>query len=347
MTRLGIGFISIFTTKEEGPIVEDLIRLGVKSYIVKERGFLGLRYIQTFLKILKSEKVDLLHLNTLTPFCKYAGIAGFLRRIPIVWVVRENPLISRSRRLKFWLRLLSSKILFVDKDTREKLLGSEMNGNVEVIYNGVDVDTFRPFESKLLFNMFNIDFNERLIGYVGLITRRKGLEYLVRALSIVKKDYGRSKLIIIGGYKNTDEAYFLEIKNLIKELSLEKDVYFTGVLSDIREALSSLDVVVLPSLEERCSRSLLESLASAKAAIATRVGGTPEIIEHETSGLLVNPRNEEEIAEGILRLLLDNKLRQKIEKNGRLRAEEIFNIKNYINKMRSLYLSLNNPKCNP
>jgi hypothetical protein len=101
MTRLGNHFVSFFATKEEGPILQWAEKADIKSYMVKQRGFLGLSYISRFTKLMRAEKIDIVHLNTLTPFCKYAGIASFLQNIPIVWVVRENPLISRSRRLAF------------------------------------------------------------------------------------------------------------------------------------------------------------------------------------------------------------------------------------------------------
>ena len=275
MTMLGDPFIPFFAAKEEGPIMERAGKSGIKTFIIKKRGFLGLSYIARFMKIMRSGKFDLVHLNTLTPFCKYAGIASIIRNIPVVWVVRENPLISRSRRLAFWLKLLSSKIVFVDRDTKEKLLHDQASAKVRTIPNGVDTNYFVPSQSDFLFKRFHIEPETKLIGYIGLITKRKGLEYLIRALSDIKKQYRKVKLIIIGWHTSNDSEYFAGIKALIKELSLEDDIHFTGVLADIREALNSLDIVVLPSLEERCSRTLLEAMASAKPVIATRVGGTP------------------------------------------------------------------------
>lgn len=341
IANLENDFIPVFASSENGPIVEELNKLGIKSYIVAEKGILGFRYIARFLNIIKSEKIDLIHLNTLTPFCKYAGIAGFLKRIPIVWAVRENPLISRSRRLRFWLKRLSSKIIFVDKDTKEKLLDKEMSDKADVIYNGVALDRFKPFKSDFLFKTLNINPDEKLAGYIGLITKRKGIEYLIKAIPLIKKTYNEKfKVIIIGWHKSGDEAYFLEIKGLIKELSLEKDIYFTGMLSDVRDALNSLDIVVLPSLEERCSRTLLESLACAKPVAATNVGGTPEIIDNNINGILVEPENEKELADAVSRLLSDDGLRQKMGMNGRIKAEKLFDIKGNMQKIKNIYLQV-------
>ncbi|MGB9715904.1 MAG: glycosyltransferase family 4 protein [Thermodesulfovibrionales bacterium] len=341
MTRLGNGFLPVFATKEEGPVTERLKELGIAYYTLEEKGFLGFKYISKFIKIIKSEKIDILHLNTLTPFCKYAGIAGFLLRIPVVWFVRENPMISRSKRLKFWLKHLSNSIVFVDHDTKNKLLPDFPHTNV--IYNGVDMEIFKPSRNDFLFNKLNIDTSKRLIGYIGLITERKGIEYLIRAMPLIKKNYSNIKLILIGGYKNNEYEYYLKIKRLIEDLSLKEDIYFIGAISSIptiRDAINSLDIIVLPSLEERCSRSLLESLACGKAVVATRVGGTPEIIDDGINGILVEPMNEIQIADAVLHLLNNDDLRINIGKNARIKAERFFDIKDNIKRIRELYLNL-------
>jgi glycosyltransferase involved in cell wall biosynthesis len=344
MTRLGNGFLPIFATKEEGPVTKRLKELGITYYTLEKKGFLGFQYIANFIKIIKSEKIDILHLNTLTSFCKYAGIAGFLLRIPIVWFVRENPMISRSKRLRFWLKMLSSEIIFVDRDTREKLL-PDKKSHIEIIYNGVDLDIFRPFKSTVLFDNFNVDAGNRLIGYIGLITQRKGLEFLIKAFLLIKEKYNKCQLIIIGGYKKDDEAYFSMIMELIKELHLESDIFFTGELSDISYPINSLDIIVLPSLEERCSRTLLESLAAAKAVVATKVGGTPEIIDDGINGILVEPENENQIADAVLRLLSNYELRDMMGKNARLKAEKFFDIRENTKRIRELYCHLGKQAC--
>jgi L-malate glycosyltransferase len=344
MTRLGDDFLPVFATKEKGPVTGWLKEAGIKYYTLQKKGFLGIKYIFNFVKIMKSEKIDILHLNTLTPFCKYAGIAGFLLRIPVVWFVRENPMISRSKRLRFWLKMLSSKIIFVDRDTRETLL-PDKRSRIEIIYNGVDLDIFRPFKSTVLFDKFDIDAGNRLIGYIGLITQRKGLEYLIKAFSLIKEKYNKCQLIIIGGYKKNDESYFSGIMELIKELHLESDIFLTGELSDISYPLNSLDIIVLPSLEERCSRTLLESLATAKAIVATKVGGTPEIIDDGINGILVEAKNEKQIADAVLRLLSNNKLRDMMGKNARIKAEKIFDIRENMKRIRELYYHLGKQAC--
>jgi|YNPNPStandDraft_1061719.scaffolds.fasta_scaffold00261_17 Glycosyltransferase len=340
ITRINENFIPFFVTKENGPIINELKRHQVKTYIIEKKGFLGIQYIKSFLKIIDREKIDLIHLNTLTPFCKYAGIAGFIKRIPIVWFVRENPLISRSKRLKFWLKKVSSKIVFVDKDTMNKLMDKDELKKVELVYNGVDTSYFKPEKSELLIKSFKIEPENKLIGYIGLITERKGIEYLIKAFEKVKQEYKRCKLIIIGSYKKEDEFYYKKLLELIKTLNLKNEIYLTGNIWDIKDAINNLDIVVLPSLEERCSRVLLESISCAKPVVASNVGGNPEIIQNGLNGLIVPPEDNDELAKAILKFLTNEKLAEEMGKNGRLIAEKYFDININIQKIKRIYIEL-------
>jgi len=337
ITRINENFIPFFATKENGPIINELESYKVKTYIIEKKGFLGIQYIKSFLKIIDREKIDLIHLNTLTPFCKYAGIAGFIKRIPIVWFVRENPLISRSKRLKFWLKRVSSKIVFVDKDTMNKLMNKDDLKKVELVYNGVDTSYFRPENSEFLIKSFNIEPDNKLIGYIGLITERKGIEYLIKAFDKVKQEYKKCKLIIIGGYKKGDENYYKKLRELTKTLNLESDIYFTGLIRDIKDAINNLDIVVIPSLEERCSRVLLESISCAKPVVTTNVGGNPEIIKNGFNGIIVPPADNDDLAKAILNFLNNEKLAEQMGKNGRLIAEKYFDININIQKIKRIY----------
>lgn len=338
MTKLGESFTPVFATAEGGPILNRLRDRGIACHVLGEKGFLGAAYVKAFMKILDAERIDLLHLNTLTPFSKYAGIAGFITRRPVVWVVREDPRISRSRRLRPWLRLLATRIVFVDHDTRRALLSGDRSA--EVIPNGVDTDTFTPFPSDHLRRSLQIDQDQRLIGYAGSITPRKGIEYLITALHLVKESFPNVKLILVGPEAQGDRTYGAHLRDLIGVHGLKGDVCFTGPLSEMPEVLNSLDLVVLPSLDERCSRVLLEAIACGKAVVATRVGGTPEIVSDGFNGILVPPKDPAALADALARLLTDDALRRTLGMNGRHRAVEVFGMTSQVQRMRDLYLGV-------
>jgi len=191
-------------------------------------------YHQVF-KIIKEHSIDVLHLNSLTNICKYAGIAGYLAGIPIIWFVREDPLAKKSQRLAFWLKTLSAKIVFVDNNTRLTLLGDKTHNKVEVIPNGVDLTYYKPEKSDFLFNLFGIDQNCILIGYIGSIVERKGVKYLIEAFKDIKDLYNNVKLIIIGTYITKYKDYYNHIKELVSKYNLDKHIYFTGAIKNVKE----------------------------------------------------------------------------------------------------------------
>lgn len=337
MTHIKDDFIPLFATKEEGPLILKLKERGIKTYIVNPKFLYGLPCIIKFIKIINDNKINLIHLNSLTNICKYAGIAGYIMKVPIIWVVREDPMVKRSQKLKFWLKKIASKIIFVDHDTRLKLLGNEAQKKVEVIPNGIDVNYFKPEKSDFLNNLLKIDHNYTLIGFIGTIIERKGVKYLTEAFRDIKTTNNAVKLIIIGTYKEKYISYFKEIKKMVYDYSLENDIHFTGSIENVKDAINSLDIIVLPSLDERCSRTLLECIACAKPIIATNVGGNPEIIKDGFNGILIEPKNFKQIAHALNILITNKNMRNELGSYGRKLAENNFDLKININKMRNIY----------
>jgi glycosyltransferase involved in cell wall biosynthesis len=157
------------------------------------------------------------------------------------------------------------------------------------------------------------DHGKRVL-YVGRLSPVKGVQYLIRAMKQVHDTIPDAKLIIIGHGR---ERKMLE--TLSKELGIQKHVQFSGevphekVLSFMQQA----DVFVLPSLSEGFPMVIVEALACGLPVVASRVGGMPEIITNDTNGYLVEAKDAEALAEKILVLLQDEKLRKKISDNNK------------------------------
>ncbi len=334
--RLPEGYSAVFATRESGPLIERIAARDIPSYVVTDKGPLGLGYIKTFTEIIRRERIDLVHLNTLTPFSKYAAIAATATGRPVVWFIRENPFISRSRRLRPWLRKLATRIVFVDLCTMNGLFDGHPPANAETVHNGVDLDAFSPAPSDYLHKRFEIPEGAPVVGYVGQITERKGVEHLVRAMPGILGPHPDARLVLVGGH-TPEEGYLETVESSILELSLGSNVHLTGPLDDVRPALRGIDIVALPSLEERCSRALIEALAAAKPAVATNVGGNPEVVEHGHNGLLVEPSSPAALQEAITRLLDNPALRASMGRNGRLKAEREFDVVRNAKRIIKIY----------
>lgn len=181
-----------------------------------------------------------------------------------------------------------------------KVLEKRTKKPLIIIPNGIDLKDY-TFNSKIdIHNDLNIPLDEKIIVFVGRLHPIKGLNYLIKALHLIKSKNYKLALLIIG--RGSEQS---KLKNLVNEYNLNTDVYFIGEVKnkEIPNYLSSCDIFVLPSLSEGFPIVILEAMASGLPIVATNVGGLPDIIEENLNGFLIEPRNPDEIANKIIFLL--------------------------------------------
>jgi glycosyltransferase involved in cell wall biosynthesis len=133
-------------------------------------------------------------------------------------------------------------------------------------------------------------------------------------MKTVHQELPEAKLILVG---DGEEREHLE--TLTDGLGIRECVEFAGRVphEKVEDYMSQAEVFVLPSLSEGFPVTILEAMACGLPVVATRVGGVPDIIEDGTNGYLVDTMNQEQIAEALLKLLQDEKLRKDISGNNR------------------------------
>ncbi|MBI5788219.1 MAG: glycosyltransferase family 4 protein [Candidatus Schekmanbacteria bacterium] len=333
-------FTPVFVSGEQGPILERALSLGITSYVIDKKGWLGLGYIGGFYKILKKERIDLLHLNTLTSYYKYPALAAKLCGIPIVWLVREDPESKRGKRLFPWIKRLADIIVTVSYDTRDKMFPQAIPPNVRVVHNGIDLQEFRPRPNDFLRRKFNISAQVKLVGTISSLEERKGVEYLLRAVPLIKKHCTDFRLMVIGEDRSRRQNYLHKMQQIIEEEGIGPDVILTGALENIPAVMNSLDIFVLPSLWEGLARTLLEALACGKPIVATKAGGNPEQVENGVNGFLTPLKDPTGLAEAIISLLVNDEQRLKFGKAARKKAEGEFDLNNNVAQIENIYHQL-------
>lgn len=176
-------------------------------------------------------------------------------------------------------------------------------GNYRIIPNGVDTNHFTPGEENYKF------FNEIL--FVGRIEPRKGLQFLIDSIPIVKKEIPEVRLTVVGGgYKELKLNITEEAKDMIK---------FLGFLApkDLPGIFRRASLFMSPAITgESFGIVLLEAMASGTPVIASDIPGYRCVIEDEKNGLLVPPGDSEGIANAIIRLMKDKDLRASLIEEG-------------------------------
>lgn len=209
------------------------------------------------------------------------------------------------------------------------------------IYNGVDVDRFCParFGRAPLPIADFVSSSTVVIGTVGRLTAVKDPLTLVRAfvrlLESVPTARKRLRLVVVG-----DGPLRVDIETLLESANATDIVWLAGKRDDIPELLRGFDIFALPSLTEGISNTLLEAMATALPVVATKVGGTPELVIEGVTGTLVPAADVDALAHALRIYVEQPDLRRKHGRAGRERAECEFDIGRMVRNYQTVYDAL-------
>ena len=336
-------FIPHFTCSKEGPFIDELKKIKITPDFVQ---FPGIRWpnpvqiyntVRNLIDIIKKRQINLIHSNQ--PRSNLFGaIAAKIKSVPIVWHERclERGRFDSDNIFSF----LPDRIICNSSAVRNRFTKEKIDTKIKTILNGVDLREFDPeLNGRVIRKEFNIGEDELIIGTVGRIDPEKGYEYFLESARIILQDFKNIRFLVVGGAFNNPS-----LEKSLYEMSVEKGIdkktIFTGFRRDIPQILASMDVVVLPSGIDACSRVLFESMAMRKPLVATNVGGTPEVVQEGVTGLLVKPGDSSEMAKCIMKLLNNKNLAEQYGNAGRKRVEAMFTIERNIKETENVYLEL-------
>jgi glycosyltransferase involved in cell wall biosynthesis len=294
-----------------------------------------LKYFKTLRIIsltLRKRHFDLIYSNSGLP-CQIGLPLSKLFRIPIlVHLHAPHPL----RYAWMWLFKYADKVLFVSHYIKEQLTSKvKLKGHAAVAYNGVDCDyVFHPVERRDFRMKAELGWaeNDIVIGQVGSLIRRKGLDILIKAFYRLRtmRRGDEVKLLIIG-----DGSLRRELEAQVTNLGIGEKVRFTGETDHpSRYYQHAIDINVLASRSEAFPLSLLEASACGVPNVCTRCEGMIEGVIDGSTGLHFEKENSEDLADK-LRILIENpSLCRKMGKNGRRLVERNFSAENYARRIQ-------------
>lgn len=281
----------------------------------------------------------------------FALPAARVIRTPIVVSIRDNgDLWSQAQRRALRLVCRSADRVLVNAGVLQDRLISEGYDarSIGVIPNGIDLDKFHPGQGRhSLRREFSIPPHAPIVGVIARLNRVRGAEikgvgdFLEAAVTIAAAHPGTWFLVVGEGDTRA------ELQAQAQRLGLGSRVVFTGFRFDVAGILAELSVAVVPSLTEATSNSLLEAMASEVPVVATRVGGTPEVVTDDATGLLVPAADPDALARAVLRLLEDRALASRLAIAGRLRVESSYSLRTMIEATQECYLSLRGRRSAP
>jgi sugar transferase (PEP-CTERM/EpsH1 system associated) len=234
----------------------------------------------------------------------------------------------------------ANRVFCVSQELREHY-SSELRLPVHffgVIPNGVDMQQFRPnLQARTdVRRKLQVKEDTLVIGTVSRLDPIKDHRTLFLAAEMALRRGLDLRLVVVG--EGTERAALEQ--DLATRPTLSCRALMVGEVANVADWLNGLDVFVLPSLSEGMSNTLLEAMAVGVPAIATRVGGNPEVIEEGRSGLLVGPREEHKICDYLVQLGSAPGWRGALGKNARQRIVSRFSLERMLNDYEEMYCQL-------
>ena len=303
--------ISLVTLMGDGTLIEKAHPFCERAVNLKARSVMDFRAISRLKNFLKEGNFNILH-----TFLFHANILGRLLgkgiKIPVVissqqsidgWRRKRHVLIDR------WTSRFSDAIISVCHAAKKRLVSVEKiePEKIYVIYNGLDISEVPQRKNKDS-EKEKLGISDGLvIGMVGNFRGMKGHDIFIQAAQLLLKIRGDFHFLIVGDGKQR-KKYELEVHLN----GLKNHFHFLGRVSNIYNALNLMDVFVLPSKWEGLPISILEAMAFKMPVIATEVGGIPEIVRKDQTGVLIPPNDPIALRDAVLKLLENTSFSQKL-----------------------------------
>ena len=310
------------------------------------------RYIFRLRQVIRQEHIDVIHGNSIKA-CILAGIAARLSSTPVIWHIRSRiakdsmplPAVVIGR---FLLRVIPHFVIANSHATLAilKLPASKPQG---VVYSTINAQALKDAAQGCSNFVAAIEAGAEIrFGIIGRIIPWKGQDIFVRAAATVHGLVPGTKFFVIGSASKDEEsiAYEKQVRQVAESLKLKPDVLvFTGFQKEIHLAIAQLHVVVNPSTKpEPIAQVAAQALLAGKVVIASAGGGTPEIISHGQTGLLVSPGSPEALSEAMLKVLSDPVTAQAMADRGNEQASTMFCPKRIAKEVEEIYLKVANYK---
>lgn len=336
--------ILVACLREGGPYEEKLRDLGIEVRNFDLKTILDVRIIYHLARLIKEHRIDMIQ-TSVFPADVYGRISGRLANVKTIisTVHRANDHKQETiYRFLWWVdtltMTLTSNLVAVSEGVKRYVIGLHRANpdKVKVIYNGIDVSKYPlHVDASIMKRELKLQGCSAVVGYVGRLISVKGLTYLIEAAHRILKRRKNVHFLIVGDGPLRD--YLTE---KVKKLEMGENVHFVGFRDDIPEVLTTMDIVVQPSLYEGFPLAILEAMCSAKPVVATRVGGVPEVVEHQRTGLLIPPGDAEALTEAIMWLLDDPVKCEKMGRDARRKVTSQFNIERMVTEYEAFYRDL-------
>ncbi len=306
-----------------------------------QAGALMLRRIQLG-GIIQRMRPDIVHANSLT-----AAVSA------TTWSVGMPPVVCHARDLSFpkramqWASSGAEAIIAISESVKKAVVevAPEAADKIEVIYNGIDEEQFRPQKARAAVRqMLRLEEDELLVGNVGQLVPWKRQDMFLDTAALIASKLPRARFVIVGADMFGEHLdYVASLRAKARELGLGKAVIWAGYRDDVADLMAAMDAMVHTAEVEPLGRVILEALCVGTPCVAVNANGPAEIIENLESGMLAEA-DAQSLADAAVSVLSKPRLAEALAEGGKARVAENFSAEQMARRTEQLYLRLRSQK---
>jgi glycosyltransferase involved in cell wall biosynthesis len=338
--RLHLGMFLTAHESADTPFIRAAAEYGMPVHVIRGLSQYDPRLIWRTARLVRALGIDIVHAHEVKSDV-VAYLASFLQPVTLVTTVhgwignspKQRALIALDRRLVRRFDL----VFAVSEDIRGQLARAGVPDNrIRLVHNAIVLERYRRTgRSGFLATLVGRQVPGPVLSSVGRLSAEKGHADLINAIALVVGKGHRMSVILAGEGPERSR-----LEEQIRALELQDVVHLPGYVSDPRQVLEETDLMVLPSHTEGLPNAALEALVMDVPVLATRVGGTPEVIVDGETGCLVPPRAPAAMAAAIEDFLANRDTWARTARQGRLRVEQHFDFRARTGQLERIYTEL-------
>lgn len=335
--RLQLGIFLRQGEAQDSPFIREAKRIGMPVLFITGLHQYDPRMIFRVNELVKNQRIDIVHTHEVKSDV-IAYLASRIQPVPIIttlhgWIgnnLKGKVFIALDKRIARYF----DRAIAVSRQIEQDLLEAGVPQNkIHLLHNAIVVENYRRKGLRgVLQEVIGRPVESPVIASVGRLSLEKGHADLIDALALVKKTGHKVSLVLIG-----DGPERANLVRRIENHGLQEAVHLPGYVQAPQRLLEEVDLMVLPSHTEGLPNAALEALLMEVPVLATRVGGTPEVIIDGETGRLVAPRSPSELADGILEFLASPESWKQMARRGKKMVQTHFDFRARTRKLEVIY----------
>lgn len=335
--QLHLGVFLRHGEPEDSPFIAEARRLEMPVHIIRGGHPYDLRMIGRVIHLVKALQIDIVHAHEVKSDVITYMVARFY---PVPIVTTLHGWIGNSLKQRIWIKLDKyivqgfDRVIAVSRQIEEEVLAAGVpRTKLHMLHNAIVVERYRRTGRRgVLAEVIGRPIPSPVIASIGRLSREKGHADLIEAVDIVSRRGQKVSLVLIG-----DGPERPKLVQQIQALGLQEQVYLPGYIQEPQRLLEEIDLMVLPSHTEGLPNVALEALLMEVPLLATRVGGTPEVIIDRETGRLVTAHSPDGLAAGILEFLAAPELWKQMALRGKGMVSVNFDFQTRTRNIEALY----------